>query len=203
MTAVESGGSTDPSTALAALFADDRREHATVPAVGTPEYSALRARDAERRARADAALAALQASGGPSPADLYHAAGLFQHGDAGADARRAHELASEAARRGHAPARWLAAASYDRWCMYEGRPQRYGTQIVPDGMRYRVWDVEPTTTDAERAELDVPPLAEQERRADELTRNAPQPPLDSAPEWLRDALHRWRATDGGATSRRR
>jgi hypothetical protein len=75
--------------------------------------------------------------------------------------------------------------------MYEGRAQRWGTQIVPDGVRHRVWDVDPTTTDAERAEWDVPPLAEQERRAVELTRTEPQPPLALAPAWLRAALARW------------
>jgi hypothetical protein len=53
--------------------------------------------------------------------------------------------------------------------MYEGRPQRYGTQFVPYGVRHRLWDVEPATTDEERAAWAVPPLAEQLRRADELT----------------------------------
>ena len=76
-----------------------------MPPVGTPEYAALRERDADRRAGADAALAALVGSGESSPADLYRAAGLLQQGNAAADARRAHELASEAARRRrHLPA---------------------------------------------------------------------------------------------------
>jgi glycine oxidase len=34
--------------------------------------------------------------------------------------------------------------------MYQGKPQKYGTQFVPDGKRWRLWDVDPTTTDAER-----------------------------------------------------
>ena len=202
VTTRESSPLLDPSTVLAALFEDDRREHASVPAVGTPQYVALRERDGARRARAEDALAALASSGAPSAEDLYHAASLFQHGETAADAYRAHTLAGDSAARGHAPARWLYAAAYDRWCMYEGRPQRYGTQIVPDGVRYRVWDVDPATTDAERAEHDVPPLAEQERRAAELSRNAPQPPMHGAPEWLRGALERWHG-DGGASGRRR
>jgi TPR repeat protein len=141
-------------------------------------------------------LAALHAAGSPSARDLYHAAWLFNHGDEAADARRAHDLAREAAERGHRPARWLAAAAYDRWCMYEGRPQKFGTQIVPDGVRYRLWDVEPSTTDAERAAWNVPTLAEQLRRADELTRTEPQPPMDTAPPWLEAAVIRWRAAHG-------
>jgi hypothetical protein len=77
-----------------------------------------------------------------------------------------------------------------------GRPQRYGTQFVPDGVRHRLWDVEPGTTDEERAAWDVPPLAEQLRRADELTRSGPQPPMDEAPAWLKVATERW-TSEGG------
>lgn len=184
--------SRDPADELAALWAADRRDHGSVPPVGTPAYAALRQRDRERRARGADLLVELNAHGSTDARDLYHAAWLFQHGDDAADARRAHELAREAAERGYGPARWLAAASYDRWCMYEGRPQSYGTQFVPDGTRYRLWDVDPTTTDDERATWDVPPLAAQLRRAEELTLTEPQPPLEHAPEWLRKALERWR-----------
>lgn len=179
------------SAALAELYAEDFEEHADVSPVGSPEYRALRERDRRRRERAAGLLASLEASGAVSAEDLYHAAWLFNHGDQPAEALRAHELARKAAERGHRPARWLAAAAYDRWCMYEGRPQRYGTQFVPDGVRHRLWDVEPTTTDEERAAWDVPPLADQLRRADELTRSEPQPPMNDAPLWLRDAIERW------------
>ncbi len=185
------------SDALARLDADDLREHAAVPPVGTDAYRALRARDAERRATAERLLAALRTSGAATAADLFHAAWLLNHGDRPDEARRAHELAREAAALGGpATARWLAAAAYDRWCMYEGRPQRYGTQLVPDGVGIRVWDVEePDVGDAERARWDVPPLDAQRRRAAELSRTAPQPPMDGAPAWLRAALARWRAAE--------
>jgi hypothetical protein len=183
----------DPSRTLAALYTEDRREHGAVPPVGTAEYQALRERDRARRAGAGAALAALRARGGASLDNLFHAAWLFNHGEHPVEARRAHELAREAAARGHAGARWLAAAAYDRWCMYEGRPQKYGTQFVPDGTRYRLWDVDPVTTDADRAACDVPPLAEQLRRAEAMTRTEPQPPMDEAPAWLKAALERWQS----------
>jgi TPR repeat protein len=185
----------EPATLLAALYADDQREHGAVPPVDSPAYQRLRQRDRERRGRAEGALAALRTAGAPPPEALYHAAWLFQHGEGPAEAHLAHELAREAAERGHRPARWLAAAAYDRWCMYEGRPQRYGTQFVPDGVRHRLWDVEPATTDAERAAWDVPPLAVQLRRAEALTRAEPQPPMDTAPDWLRAAIGRWRAVE--------
>jgi hypothetical protein len=131
------------------------------------------------------------------PEDYYQAAWILNHGESVAEIWQAHTLAKEAVTRGLRRARWLAAATYDRWLMYQGQPQKYGTQIVPDGTRQRVWDVEPATSDAERAEWDVPTLAEMERRAEELTRNEPMPPMDTAPEWLKDALLRWRAEDEG------
>jgi hypothetical protein len=189
----------EPVAELAALFAADRADHGAVPPVGTPEYAALRARDRERRARALALLDRVRTAGMATPEALHHTAWLLNHGEASSEARLAHDLAREAAEHGYAPARWLAAAAYDRACMYEGRPQKYGTQFVPDGMRYRLWDVEPATTDADRAAWDVPPLAQQVQRAEAMTRTEPQPPLDGAPGWLTDAVVRWRAAGPGAS----
>jgi hypothetical protein len=34
-----------------------------------------------------------------------------------------------------------------------------------------------------------------ERRAEEVTRNETIPPMDAAPQWLKDALLRWNAED--------
>lgn len=184
---------TDEQNVLAELYAQDRAEHGDVPRVGTPEYSALRERDRARRGRAERAVEALRSRGRMSGEEAFHAAWLFNHGDLPEEARRAHELALEAAQMGHDQARWLAAAAYDRWCMYDGRPQKYGTQFVPDGVRYRLWDVDPATSDEERAMWNVPSLSEQLRRADEMSRRQPQPPMDDAPPWLKRAIERWRS----------
>jgi hypothetical protein len=173
---------------LAVLFAADRRDHATPLTAGTPEYAAMRRRDADRRARA---AAILRDESPDNPVDWYHAAWLFNHGDTPAEAETAVRLAERAAAGGYGPARWLFAAASDRWCMYSGRPQKFGTQIVPDGRGYRVWDTDPGITDEERAAYDVPPLAEQHRRAAEESACFPQPPMDLAPEWLKAALVRW------------
>jgi hypothetical protein len=185
--------SSEPSAELAALYAADTAEHAAVPPVDTPAYAALRARDRARRARALAALERLRALGVVPPEALYHAAWLLNHGETPDDAALGHALAREAAEAGYAPARWLAAAAYDRARMYAGRPQRYGTQFVPDGVRYRLWDVDPATSAAERAAWDVPALAEQHARAEAMTRAEPQPPMEGAPAWLKEAIARWRA----------
>lgn len=178
---------------LAELYEADRTEHSAVPMVGTPEYRALRERDGLRRSQAEGAVSELRAHDQLTADAAFHAAWLYNHGDEPAEARRAHELALEAASMGHPHARWLAAAAFDRWCMYEGRPQKYGTQFVPDGERYRLWDVDPTTSDKERAAWDVPPLDDQLERAEEMTRRESQPPMSEAPRWLKDAIGRWQS----------
>jgi len=178
------------SSKLQDLFRADQAERKNHPDYGTPEYWALRGRDTERRKR----LQIIVESGGlKEPEDYYYAAWILNHGESVEEIWQAHILAMRAADLGFRKARWLTAATYDRWLMYQGKPQKYGTQIVPDGKKQRLWDVESATSDAERAEWDVPSLAEMERRAEEVTRTEPMPPMDTAPEWLKNALLRWRA----------
>jgi hypothetical protein len=182
---------------LLSLYTADRQERINQPRMGTSEYTAMRERDRQRRLRAAAILETLAS---PAAADLYHAALLFQHGDEVEDAWRAYELAGAAAEQGEARARWLTAAAYDRWLMYQDKPQKYGTQYVADGVRHRLWDVDPSTTDAERAAWNVPPLAEQLRKAEEATRSDPPQPInpDDAPWWLMQALRRWGVNEGSS-----
>lgn len=184
---------------LLSLYQADRQEHANQSKVGTPEYQAMRARDLSRRERV---LALVAANGLHTAEDYYHAAWIMNHGDTPDDAQAAHQLALRSHDLGYRPARWLAAASYDRWQMYQGKPQKYGTNYVYDGWRDRLWEVDPTTTDEERAAWDVPPLAEQLRKAEEAAQR--QTPLSAdelnafeanAPAWLKEALRQWRAED--------
>ncbi len=110
-----------------------------------------------RRARAEA-LIALDVL--HTAADYWHAALLLQHGEVSAHWWQAHTLALRAAELGYPQARWLAAAALDRWLLRQDRPQKYGTQSVGDDHGgVRVWDVDPATSDAERAAWDVLPLA--------------------------------------------
>lgn len=174
---------------LKKLYDADLYEHAHAAKHGTPEYRAMRERDVQRRMQVSHLM-----DGGALKAaeDYFHAARIFQHGDTPEDAWQAHQLALHSAQLGHRPARWMAAAAYDRWLMYQGKPQKYGTQYVSDGKRQRLWDVEPDTTDLQRAEWDVPALVEQIRKAEEATRIDPPGPIDEdAPQWLKDALQRW------------
>lgn len=168
----------DRPAALARLLAGDQGEDRAVRA-GEPAYVALRERDRTRRE----AVMALLADGWPEDADaLYAAAWILNHGDLSEEAALGSRLAARAAELGRPGARWLAAAALDRSLMYAERPQKYGTNIVPDGVGWRLWDVDPTTTDAERLANDVPPLAEMQARAAAIT--DPQPDMSTAPGWL-------------------
>ncbi|HEX6036703.1 TonB family protein [Longimicrobium sp.] len=129
---------------LATLYAQDQADRRGVVA-WTAETDA---RDADRRRQVREMLSAGTVR---TAADHYHAAMVLQHGDTPADYHRAHELASTAERMGSAPARWLSAATLDRWLLSQGQPQRYGTQFTDVGGR---WYLEPmdtlAVTDAER-----------------------------------------------------
>ncbi|WP_102127223.1 hypothetical protein [Deinococcus planocerae] len=128
--------------------------------------------DAERRAQALALLRAGRLSTGQ---DHLAAAYLFQHGDCPEHYRLANLLAEQAIRRGSREARWIFAATFDRWQRSLGLPQRYGTQYrsvgtggADPGCNFELEPYDPATTDEERARYDVPPLAEALRRAEEI-----------------------------------
>src|SRR5262249_43524242 len=174
---------------LAALYTADRREHN--PQTAPPTYEELRERDKQRRERVAAMIAANELQ---TAEDYFHAAQIFHHGDNLNDYEQAYTLAVKAAEMGHRPARWMAAAACDRWLIEQGKPQKYGTQYVGDGKQLRLIDVDPATTDDERAEWDVPTLAEQIRKAEEVTRKhgvGPLRPPDELPRWYRVVLQRW------------
>ena len=181
---------------LRSFYEADKQERINQPKANTPEYKAMRARDLQRRER----VLAMAASNGLQTAeDYYHAAHIMNHGDSIDDARNAHRFALHASEMGCRPARWLAATSYDRWQIYQGKPQKYGTNYVSDGRQDRLWEVDPTTTDEERAKWDVPPLAEQLRKAQEANRHKKPMSEDeqkeyeaNAPDWLKQALKQWR-----------
>lgn len=102
--------------------------------------------------------------------DYYYAARLLQHGEQLEHWAQARELALRAAGMGHADARYMAAAALDRWLLRQGKPQKYGTNSVWGKDGWWVGDYDPATTDEERAEWNVPPLAELIDRARGLDR---------------------------------
>ncbi len=115
-------------------------------------------RNREHRKRVSEIIATQELN---APEDYFHAAMIFQHGETVEEIWQAHTLAKQGAELGYDPARWLVAAALGRWLMYQGKPQEYGTQFVSDGNRYWLWDVDPTTTDAERSQWNLPSLQQQ------------------------------------------
>lgn len=132
----------------------------------------------------------LEAGAAEDAEDLFCAAMILQHGSSLEDYWGAHELARASADGGHAPARWLAAAAYDRWLMHQGEPQHFGTQYFSmAGGPLRLWEVDLATTDDERAQWDVPPLRDALDRVGgqvqpasvQFERRPSSAPSDSAP----------------------
>ncbi|MEJ2079154.1 MAG: hypothetical protein P8Z74_14260 [Acidobacteriota bacterium] len=101
--------------------------------------------------------------------DYYNAAMVLQHGSSPEDFLLAHEFCIVAISKGEVRAKWLAAASEDRFLMNIGRPQRFGTQYRSDGQGpIRLYEVGPSVTDGLRRALDVPSLAEAKAREAEF-----------------------------------
>lgn len=117
-----------------------------VPQMGLSVIEELRAFEevdqADRRgwlfvldaSRDDARLARVQALDATGqitdPEAQYYAALVMQHGNCPADFQRAYELAHAAVEAGYTEALWLDHATYDRWMLSIGQPQRYGTQAA-------------------------------------------------------------------------
>jgi hypothetical protein len=101
--------------------------------------------------------------------DFYYAAFVFQHGDCSDHYKLANELADQSVKLGYSEAKWIYAASLDRYLLAIGEKQKFGTQYTStDGCTYTLEPVDPATTDVERAEYNVPSLVEAEERAKEI-----------------------------------
>jgi hypothetical protein len=148
---------------LAQMFADDQESRT---AGSSPDPAA----DDRRRFRV---LELIGEGRVTTPEAKYHAAMILQHtpriwigellsSQASENYLLAHYLAKSAAEAGHEPARWLAAAAYDRYLVSIGQPQKYGTQfsLNRETGRMEFDPVDPGTTDEERARWNVPPIAE-------------------------------------------
>jgi hypothetical protein len=135
------------------LFLADQA--ARQPTAADPQQ--VREQDALRRVKVLDYVASGQIH---APRNLVHAAFIFQHGDCAEHYRLAHRLAQAALEAGFPDARWIYAATLDRYLMSLGEPQKYGTQYTWIDGEFKLYPVDPATTDAERAEYNVPPLAQ-------------------------------------------
>jgi hypothetical protein len=107
--------------------------------------------------------------------DFYYAAFVFQHGNCPDHYKLANELAEQAINlfeegEEKERAKWIYAASLDRYLLSTGEVQKFGTQYTSaDGCTYALSPVDPATTDEERASYNVPSLAEAEKQAKEFS----------------------------------
>lgn len=150
---------------LKSLYEQDQADRQGWQNFSQEQIEQMVQRDRERRQRVEEliASAALQA-----PEDYFHAAMIFQHGETLDHFWQAHELARRGAELGHPTSCRLTATAYDRWLMRQGKPQKYGTQYTSKEGKWVLYEVDPATTDAQRAEWNVPPLAQAFQLAEKM-----------------------------------
>ena len=155
------GGSPHPaiSDRMRTIFSEDQ-EARTKESI---DWETLSREDTERRVEVMGYLNKGQLTTGN---DMYYAAFIFQHGNCPEHYQLANQLADKAIKLGYRDARWIYAATLDRYLLSTGKKQKFGTQYVSnDGCTYVLEPVNPKTTDAERRRFDVPPLAQARARA--------------------------------------
>ncbi|HAH08359.1 MAG TPA: hypothetical protein DCM05_17845 [Elusimicrobia bacterium] len=110
---------------LEEIFLDDQKDRERVYD-SSEEVAKLKERDAQRRKRVYVMMDLGEIR---TMKDLYRASVILQHGHDAADFLTAHRLATLSAILGHKTARWLLAATLDRYLMAIDQPQVYGTQF--------------------------------------------------------------------------
>jgi hypothetical protein len=119
-----------PSQELIEIFRADQEERENFTKLKPEEVLTLRERD---RARRDRVAELMNAGSLKSADDYYYAAMVFQHGEKPDDYLTAHVLATVAGFQGHPAARWLSAASLDRYLVSKQGLQVFNTQFTIDG----------------------------------------------------------------------
>ena len=151
-------GCRSPSATLRGL-AQDQRDDVLTPLKNSEDAKALEQR---LQQRAGKVLKLLAEEDVGSAADHYYAALVLVQCPQAADLERANELALAAAELGEARGFRVAAEALDKQMLKRGMLQRYGTQFVwePVLRAWRLYPVDPRTTDAERKAMGVPALEE-------------------------------------------
>jgi hypothetical protein len=125
--AVTSDG--DASQQLAYAYKTDQADRMTVKSYLGIFHDSMMQRDSIRLEQVNQLYSKHQVI---SPRDKFHAAFIFHHSKQGAFFEVAQELAGEAAAAKELEhdyvVQWLAKATYDRWLVSLGKPQKFGTQ---------------------------------------------------------------------------
>ena len=148
---------------LARLVEADQKPRQDPSRISDP--ASLERQDEDRRNRTRKLLQAGQLHTGE---DFNRAALIFQHGSTPDDFLMAHTLALIVAAKGDDSARWIGAASLDRYLRSIGKPQIYGTQFNLDPKNSQEPFNRDLISDQVRQQLGVPPLAGQRERFEQL-----------------------------------
>lgn len=102
--------------------------------------------------------------------DYYNASWILVASQKEADLSLARDFALKAVELGDERGFRIAATAIDKLNRIDGLPQRYGTQYEFNQFlgRWRLYPVDPATTDAERESMGIPPLRELYEREREL-----------------------------------
>ena len=144
------------SLTMTKLYSEDQADRRDP----SSDWRKMQVRDYERREQVKHLLSSGELHTGN---DFYHAALIYQHSSLSSDYLLAHTLAMVGIALGSKEARWLAAATLDRYLRSGWRPQVFGTQTVQ-----LPWDNElklapmdqDLVSDPARARLCVLPMAE-------------------------------------------
>ena len=140
---------------LKSLFDEDQADRKNNPNPTPDKLKEITSRDFRRRQQTkkliDEGLLKV-------PLDYYHAAYIFQHGQTAHDYLKAHEFAKIALDLGYDGAKYIFAATLDRYLINTGKPQKYGTQYIPQNGKTILAPIDPSTTDEERSYYGIKPL---------------------------------------------
>lgn len=146
---------------LANLYKEDLKDRKSrnLDKASKEELAWLNRRDKQRK---DKVIALNKDKKIKTASDFHCAALILQHGNDLKDFKIANKFAEKAIKLGDESARWLYAATLDRWLLSTGKPQKFGTQFQQDkkGEWQLIEPVDPATTDDERAKYGTPPIAQ-------------------------------------------
>lgn len=149
--------SRDRNSRLATVYEEDQKDR-VLP--GQRELSSAEWDEINRRddSRLEQTVEALRSGDGLSTKDLFYSSVILLHGTCPDHYRLARDLADKLIKLGEESAKSLYAHAVDRYLISMNKPQKYGTQYHCGSGGCALLPYDPATTDAQRAQFDVPRL---------------------------------------------
>ncbi len=94
-----------------------------------------------------------------SPREKFICAIIYHHGFTIPSSKKALKFIKEAQSEGYTRQKWLIASITDRLLQLQGKPQKYGTQIIKlKNGKYKQYWLDNTISDRERTDVGLPKL---------------------------------------------